>query len=106
MCVCVYVRPPGRRARGATAAFLGRAAARHERVHLLDTPPETHSHKHTKNTHAQADKKALLTKTMLQEVKDAADKRRGEDDSLRSLAAGCPVAATLQADLTYDYADT
>ncbi|KAI8469341.1 MAG: hypothetical protein J3K34DRAFT_522233 [Monoraphidium minutum] len=54
----------------------------------------------------QADKKALLTKAMLQEVKDAADKRRGEDDSLRSLAAGCPVAATLQPDLGYDYADS
>jgi hypothetical protein len=42
---------------------------------------------------------------MLQEVKDAADKRRAEDDSLRALAVGCPVAATLHADLDYDYAD-
>jgi hypothetical protein len=54
----------------------------------------------------QADKKALLTKAMLQEVKDAAEARRAQDDALRSLAAGCPVAATLQADLTYDYDDT
>jgi hypothetical protein len=43
---------------------------------------------------------------MLQEVKDAADKRRAQDDSLRSLAAGCPIAATLHADLSYSYDDT
>jgi hypothetical protein len=59
----------------------------------------------SKTTPHQADKKALLTKAMFQEVKDAADARRSTDDSLRALAAGCPVAATLQADLTYEYAD-
>jgi hypothetical protein len=42
---------------------------------------------------------------MLQEVKDAAEARRGQDDALRSLAAGCPVEATLHADLSYEYDD-
>ncbi|KAI8473859.1 MAG: hypothetical protein J3K34DRAFT_391529 [Monoraphidium minutum] len=52
----------------------------------------------------QADKKALLTKAMLQEAKDAADGRRGEDDSLRSLAAGGALLGALAApDLAYDY---
>jgi paired amphipathic helix protein Sin3a len=54
----------------------------------------------------QADKKALLTKAMLQEVKDAADARRAKDDGLRSLAAGGAAAAAPAPDLAYEYDDT
>ena len=52
----------------------------------------------------QADKKNLLPKTMLAEVREAAERRRADERSLAALAAGCPLSATLRPDLTYGYA--
>jgi paired amphipathic helix protein Sin3a len=53
----------------------------------------------------QSDKKGLLPKSMLAEVREAADKRRADERNLRSLSLGCPLSDLLQADLTYEYGD-
>lgn len=51
------------------------------------------------------DKKSLLPKTMMQELKEAADRRRSEERQLQCLAAGCPISQLLQPDLTYVFDD-
>ncbi|WIA19087.1 hypothetical protein OEZ85_003737 [Tetradesmus obliquus] len=52
----------------------------------------------------QSDKKSLMPKAMLQEVRDAADKRRLDERQLQALAAGgSPSAILLQPDLSFDY---
>jgi paired amphipathic helix protein Sin3a len=53
----------------------------------------------------QADKKSLLPKAMMQEIKDAAEKRRADKNQLRALSLGCPMSAILQPDLAFDYMD-
>eukprot|EP00882_Tetradesmus_deserticola_P011207 GHRQ01011856.1.p1 GENE.GHRQ01011856.1~~GHRQ01011856.1.p1 ORF type:complete len:534 (+),score=277.95 GHRQ01011856.1:129-1730(+) len=52
----------------------------------------------------QSDKKGLMPKAMLQEVRDAAEKRRLDERQLQGLAAGgSPSAFLLQPDLLFDY---
>jgi paired amphipathic helix protein Sin3a len=54
----------------------------------------------------QADKKSLTPKSMLQEIKDAADKRRADKAQLRTFSVGCPVSVYLNPpDLSFDYPD-
>eukprot|EP00879_Flechtneria_rotunda_P010154 GHRR01010615.1.p1 GENE.GHRR01010615.1~~GHRR01010615.1.p1 ORF type:complete len:776 (+),score=281.26 GHRR01010615.1:210-2537(+) len=52
----------------------------------------------------QSDKKSLMPKAMLQEIRDAADKRRLDERQLTGLAAGAsPTSFLLQPDLCFDY---
>lgn len=54
----------------------------------------------------QADKKGLLPKSMLAEIRESADHRRADERHLRALAVGCPLSEILQPDLTYDYRES
>eukprot|EP00775_Hariotina_reticulata_P006274 gene6274-6513_t len=52
----------------------------------------------------QSDKKSLMPKAMLQEIRDAAEKRRLDERQLQGLAAGgSPTSIVLQPDLSFDY---
>ncbi|GFR40981.1 hypothetical protein Agub_g1646 [Astrephomene gubernaculifera] len=56
----------------------------------------------------QAEKKALLPKTLVAEVREAADRRRQDERSLRALSLAYRYDAVLEAstgDLTYDYTE-
>eukprot|EP00878_Enallax_costatus_P007439 GHUV01007791.1.p1 GENE.GHUV01007791.1~~GHUV01007791.1.p1 ORF type:complete len:1062 (+),score=409.26 GHUV01007791.1:105-3290(+) len=51
----------------------------------------------------QSDKKGLMPKAMLQEVRDAAEKRRMDERQLQCLATGSPNSIMVQPDLLFDY---
>jgi paired amphipathic helix protein Sin3a len=57
----------------------------------------------------QAEKKCMMTKFMVSEVKEAADRRKGDDKYLRTLSMAhrhaIPAVAAPQPDLSFTYLD-
>lgn len=53
----------------------------------------------------QTDKKSLGAKSMLNDIREIADKRRNEDDGLLAVSAAADFSSRLHADLTYDFKD-